>query len=404
MNVGRMMEFARLLVDLESRFRIQKRMGTVAARMQDIINAPQDVQHQTNTLAAVDELRKSLQEMSQELTQPVLEFLAESGGNPFFLTSMGDAIGEQLRSSGITPGVAKSYVDDLIATRNQYLDNLKGAGNNLKALKFKEYTLSPGDAEIGFKIPRTLFKNKLGGLAHELTFIDFTVFTFSEAVTGEKKEGDLAQLSTTDPVILLAAAVDVVAAIAGAVKWLMDAYAKYLEILEMKARLREIEMPAGTLKELESRADKKLEQAIEEVVERILKKKPLGRLAEVANALRFSLKGLIARVERGMTIEVRFLPAPKEEGQTEEQAAEAAKKESELQKLQRDLVFPQIPETPLLAIPAWPACRVDTETAKPRRTRKKREVKLEEKIVGFAGELNGGHEAKGTEAKAAKQN
>ena len=135
-------------------------------------------------------------------------------------------------------------------------------------------------------------------------------------------------------------------------------------------------MPAEALEQLQTRADAKLEQAIEEAIERILRKKPLGRLAEVANGLRYALKGLIARIERGMTIEVRFLPAPKAEGQTEEQAVEVARQDAELQKLQKDLVFPQLPETPLLAIPTWPARKAEKEPAKIRRLRKKKSVEL----------------------------
>ena len=222
MNVGRMMEFARLLLDLETRFKVQKRMTNVASRIQEIMNAPQDAQHQTNTLNAVAELRKALNDMSPELNQPVLEFLEETGGNPYFLPSMGDGIEAQIRASGITPAVAKSFVDELLTKRNQYLDNLKAAGSHLKALKFVEYALAPGDAELGFKIPRALFENKLSGLAEELSFIDFTVFTFSEAVTGEKQEGRLAQLSTSDPFVLIWASAPVIAALAASVKWLMD--------------------------------------------------------------------------------------------------------------------------------------------------------------------------------------
>lgn len=382
MNVGRMMEFSSQLIDLESRARIQKRLQAVSARIQDIINAPQEASHQTATLSAVTELQNALQEIQPDLDQPVLDFLTETGGNPYFLPAMGDDIEDQVRSSGITPTVAKSYVDEMLNRRSGYVEHLKNAGSHLRALKFTKYEIPEGQAEIGFKIPRTLFENKLGAFADELTFIDFTVFTFSEAVTGEKQEGQLAQLSTSDPIVLVTAGAHVIAAMAASVKWLMDAYAKHLEILKLRAELQALGMPQSSMKQIEKIGEERLEAAIEAAVEKVLKKRATGRLAEIGNALRIALRGLIARIERGMTIEVRFLPAPSTENETEEQAAAAKAQEEQFKKLERELVFPPVPEQPLLAIPSWP--KRDVTEAEPAPKKKRMTKKAKEAAAASA--------------------
>lgn len=388
MNVGRMMEFARLLLEVDGRFKIQKRLSNISARLQEIINAPQEAQHQTNMLSSVSELRQALEGLRPELNPPLLEFLDETGGQAYFTISMAEEIADQVRSSGITPTVAKTFVDRLNSRRGQYLENLKAAGTNLKALNFHEYSIAPGDAEIGFKIPRSLFENNLDGLAGELEFIDFTVFTFAEAVTGDKQHAKVAQLSTTDPLVLVTAGVHVVGVIAASVKWMLDAYAKYLEILELRERLKSYNMTTQTLDEVTAAGDKEIEEAIEAAVQKILKKKLVGRAAELANGLRYALRGLIARIERGMTIEVRFLPAPKEEGQTEEQAAEADRQESELRDLQRNLVYPPVPEKPLLAIPARHAKNRGAKSPKPRKKRT-RQAAHDKKDQSAHADLNG---------------
>lgn len=399
MNVGRMMEFGSQLMGLEAQGRIQKKLQTVSARIQDIITAPQEASHQTATLSAVTELQNALLQIQPDIDQPALEFLIETGGNPYFLPVMGDDIEDQVRSSGITPAVAKSYVDELLSRRSAYLEHLKNASNNLRALKFTEYEIPEGQAEIGFKIPRTLFENKLGAFADELSFIDFTVFTFSEAVTGEKQEGQLAQLSTSDPVVLVTAGVHVIAAMAASVKWLMDAYAKHLEILKLRADLQAIGMPQISMKQVEKIAEEKLQAAIEAAVEKVLKKRATGRLAEVGNALRIALRGLIARIERGMTIEVRFLPAPSTENETEEQAAATKAQEEEFKKLERELVFPPVPESPLLAIPAWPK-RDGVGEAEPA-PKKKRMTKKEKEFAAAATAAAAANDANGAESPKA---
>lgn len=354
MNIGRMIEFARILLGLEEIERIQKRLANVSTRIQNVIDSPQDLQQQQNALAAVSEVCEALGRVADELSEPIRDFLIETGGDLYFMPAMGRLVEDKVSSSGILPAVAKQFVDELQQKRHKYLESLREADKHLRALRFEEYTLPPGTAEVGFKIPRSLFENKPGNLAGELKFIDFTVSTFTEAVTGEKVEGEIAQLATSDPVIVIQTLAEAVLMIAWSTKILVGAYSEYLANLAIKQQLRLLEMSADAQKELDDKSRKKLDKAIEQAVERVLKKKSVGRSNEVANALRASMKGLIARIERGLKIEVRFIAAPKQEAVDEAVAAAEAKADEEFRRVQRELTFPQIPETPLLEIPKWP--------------------------------------------------
>lgn len=356
MNVGRMMEFARQLVELDTRNKIQKRLNNIANRVQEIVNAPQEVAHQSNALTAVAELKAGLVSLNSEMSDSLRDFLVETGGDVFFFEEMADTIDQQIRSSGITAAVAKSFVDQLNSRRNKYIESLKAAESTLRSLKFQEYPIPPGQAEVSFRIPRRLIDNKPSKLAHEVWFVDFTVNIFSEAISGEKQEGQVAQLASSDPTVFITTAVHVAAGISLSVKLLVDAYAKYISILKMREQLKAIEMSTEALKELDGKADKNLESSIEKIIEKVLERRQqpdrggLGRLSELKNGLRYVLKGLVAKFEFGFKVEVRCLPQGKE-GMSEEQAAAATKIEEEIKSFQK-VEYPELPETPLLKLPA----------------------------------------------------
>jgi hypothetical protein len=73
------------------------------------------------------------------------------------------------------------------------------------------------------------------------------------------------------------------------------------------------------------------------------------RKNEVHTFLEKSLEALLARIERGMTVEIRLLPPPKEEGN--EGAEVTAVAFQHLAEIQKQLAFPAPSGEPVLQIP-----------------------------------------------------
>jgi len=67
------------------------------------------------------------------------------------------------------------------------------------------------------------------------------------------------------------------------------------------------------------------------------------------------LEALLAKIERGLTIELRLPPPPKEvdeeENEVSEEGAAEIKAHQELLEVEKQLVFPEPSENPVLTIP-----------------------------------------------------
>ena len=79
------------------------------------------------------------------------------------------------------------------------------------------------------------------------------------------------------------------------------------------------------------------------------------RRGELSGSLKWVLEALLAKIERGLTIELRLPPPPKEvdekEDEVSEEGAAAIKAHQELLEVEKQLVFPEPSENPVLTIP-----------------------------------------------------
>ena len=78
--------------------------------------------------------------------------------------------------------------------------------------------MEPGEAEIGFRLPRQLFEDNLDGLIGELPEIRFIVRAFSEASTGSAEPIIVKQIPTTEPIFFFGMSVSTVVAVGKAVQ------------------------------------------------------------------------------------------------------------------------------------------------------------------------------------------
>ena len=300
-------------------------------------------------------LRKSATSLSAEMTPAQWDFLGDLDAQPLFGGDLVQDIENKFATNGIMPAVVKAFVGELLTKRQKILENYRNILSNVEAIGLRIERLNAGEAEVGFTIPRSLFENSLAGLAGEFKFIDKVMIVFSEVVTGEREPAMVGELSTTDPLILVTAGVAVVAAVGKTVTWLLDRYEQTLRIRKLMAESAAIGAPDSIQNEYKSLILKTINDGIDARISELLPNPSQPREQELSNGLRLVMQGMLARIERGMKVEIRFLPPVDEKAETKVDADAAQKKKNaylELTSIQQKLNFPlELPSEPVLALP-----------------------------------------------------
>jgi hypothetical protein len=381
MNVSRLLELIQEVLHVEEDHHLQRTLTALVGALQQMVSNPQDADHQTDVADKLKELRQSLEGAHSDLAAAAYEFLDEVNGEDFFSPVLAENIAHEMRENAMTPSVVNAFVEKTVASREQLLENMRSARKTLLALGFRRTDLEAGTAELGFLIPRDIFDNTIGGLAEELQLIDRLVGVFSEAVTGRREHPILDQLSTTKPLVLLIAAPAVVKAIAETVKFVLETYKQIVDIKEVRERTRGLKIAIDLmLKGFDDHIKKVIDEAIDARIDILIPARGVGRQQEVANGgLRWAIKYLMSRIERGMKIEVKSLPPPKAviEGEDERPAAEKeeeAKVEAmfgSIEDAQRELRFDGIDVgTPVLQLePPPPPEKKARKQRKPRKAK-----------------------------------
>lgn len=252
----------------------------------------------------------------------------------------------------MTPAVVRTEAQELLTQRAQFIDQLRSLDNSLRSLGFTEDDLEPGEAEIGFQIPRSLFENELGGFARELQELRFIIRPFSELSGNAGEPVEVRTISTTDPLIFLGIKVATITLIGNAVTWCLERWKSVEEIRKLRAETAKIQHE--TAQKIAGQYDQMIKDTVkEEVLKEAARLVAEGQVAgarqnEVQTYVEKALEALLARIERGMTVEIRLLPPPKEEGD-EQGATQIAFQH--LAEIQKQLAFPAPSGEPVLQIP-----------------------------------------------------
>jgi hypothetical protein len=297
------------------------------------------------------ELQLVMQNMRARFAPSQFEYLEQIGAKKFFIEDLYNEIGDLIKANPLTPAITHQYVSSLNAERNSYIDSLIQLSARLSALGIKTSIPDPGTSEVGFKIPRKLFDGNLDGLISELREIRFIMRSFSEVATASVEPIVLKQISTTDPLFTFIANVATVSLVARAVSWALDTWKTVEEIRKLRAETSKlkIEQETDILRILDSSIINTVEKAIKEKVAGMIPDASDGRPREMQSHLKLALDSLFARIERGMIVEVRFVPPPPEEGMVSAAADSAAF--ASLAETTPRLVFPVSAGEPVLPLP-----------------------------------------------------
>ena len=261
-------------------------------------------------------------------------------------------ISDWMQKNPLTPVVIQTNLNEIKARRQNYIENITKLRDSLEAIGVKASVLKPGDAEIGILLPRSLFNNDFELLIKELNQFKFILRAFSEFATGTVELIEVRQISTSDPLFFLGMTPLVIAMVADAVTWALNTWKQIEEIRKVRADTSKLTMfSEEEVKSIfETKIKDFIEEAVSEKLDALLTDGETGRPKEQRINLRHSLDSLLARIERGVTIQVRFLPPP-QITQEDGTQSEIPKEFEVLQEITPQLVFPKFEGTPILPLP-----------------------------------------------------
>lgn len=353
MNTSRLREIVDLLLELEQKFQIQAILNEANTALQNIISQPQNPDFQKQFSNCIEQLRGSAANAREQLQPTRISLIDEIGGNKFFVIDLAGLIDDWAQKNGMTPAVTQQKLQELLNERQNYIDQITRLRDSLNAVGIKAINLGGGDAEIGILLPRELFNNELGSLIKELGEIKFILRAFSELATGTAEQIEVRQISTSDPQFFFHMSPATIALIGAAVTWVLNTWKQVEEIREARARTRKANV--YTEQELQDFFDNKIKSTIAAAVEsetnnlvaRIVDKNE--RVHEQRQQLKASLELLLERIERGMTVEIRYLPPPPITDAAGVASAETAAFD-EFSRIAPQLIFPKTEGTPVLQL------------------------------------------------------
>ena len=175
MNTEQLLALVRSLNQLEGKQQWQQQLTELVASMSNLASNPAETTYQTDVSDRLKSLGNSLAELEAQFSPAYVKRLEELGAIPFFSTAMTKRLRQALAENSVTPAVVRQEAQELLTQRTQFIGQIQALESSLASLGFEEDDLAPGEAEIGFQIPRMLFENELGGFARELQELRFII-------------------------------------------------------------------------------------------------------------------------------------------------------------------------------------------------------------------------------------
>jgi hypothetical protein len=358
MNTEQLLSLVAELTGDEKNFELQEKLGALVNAFNNLASNPQAPSHQTDVAEGLKKLGQALTRLERTYPPATLARMEQIGARPYFTSAMIRRLRQSMDDNPMMPAVVQTDAQQLLDERAAFIAHLNQLEAAMEALGFEETELEEGEAEVGFQIPRTIFENELEGFSRELHELRLIIRAFSEVAGNAGERIELRQISTTDPLLYVALGYVTVKYVGQGVAWCLDRWKTLEEIRNLRANtanLKDVPAAQGMAKQWDEIIKQTVEMSVRQEAERLAAeaKVPAARQHEVANHMAVALEGLLARIERGMTVDIRFIEPPQKEGE-EADPEEAAQFEA-LAAIQKELVFPQIGDSPpLLRLPKQP--------------------------------------------------
>lgn len=368
MNVERLHAIAAALrVDLDQSSVLSHLQNLVSA-LSSQVSQPGQPQYQQQTSQHLTELLAALEKAEVDNFPPTWQqVLEEIGAKPLTGAQLAASVRSIFAQNQITPSVAQQLLQKLLTDLQTLSSSIDQLLAGLQALSVGSEDLEPGECELGVLVPRAFLDNRLDRFASELDELNQIFSVFAEVATGSRPGFEIKTISSTDLSVYLEVAAIVGACIATAVERIVALYKQLLEIRKIQGDLVLQGVDRKNLEGLEKHANGVMEAGIDKLVKELLAdfhvKGDANRKNELTIELKFSLKKIANRIDRGFNIEVRMEePEPasaSQDGAAEEKALLAA--HSKIAEAAHSMQFLKLEGEPILQLTEGKAGKTKAE-------------------------------------------
>lgn len=275
------------------------------------VSQPNQPQYQQQTSQFYSELVMRLESAAVNNFSPTWQqALEELGATELMGKSLAEQVKDIFGRNQITPSVAQQELQDLsnrLQALSTALDQLLAG---FKALLVGKEELAPGECELGVLVPRAFVDNRLDRFAEELEELNRIFSVFAELSTGSRPSFEIKTISSTDLSVFLEVGAIVGACVATSVERIIALYKTLLEVRKLQGELVAQGVDKKNLKGLEDHVGAIMDSGIDGLVKELLAeykgKSDAGRKNEISIELKFALKKVANRIDRGFNIEVRM--------------------------------------------------------------------------------------------------
>jgi len=341
------------LLDIEATYSAQSHLEQARNAMNNMANSPQEPSYQTAFADAWEKLRVSIEKIHDDLSPAEWDRLSEFSVPFYFSRQLVDKLDALIAANPATPAVIRDGLSNIINERQAQIQHFNSLNDELAYFGFELPENETNQGQVGFKVPRSMFDNNLQGMIDELNFIKRFVRVIAELEGESPDDIEVGNISTSDPVFWFIVAYGVAKGIAKITDWSLKTWKTVEEIRQLRAQTAnigsftedEIEKFFGD--KIESEIKKSIDEGISVILSEI---EDQHRKNELETGLSSLLKQFLARIERGMTVDVKYLPPPQADGDLEEIVEEREEKAYEMQVAASKLVFPRPVGSPVLLL------------------------------------------------------
>ena len=320
MNVERLHAIASAIkTDLQTTSTLSH-LQNLADALHNLSSSPGNVDYQTALSVNLKALHTALLSSATNTFSPTWkQVISETGMDVLLGMPLAATVDNIIAKNQMTLGVAANEVKVLLSSVTELSNVINALLSGFSTLAVGSEDLDPGECELGVLVPRGFVGNRLDYFAEELEELNKIFGTFSELASNSRPGFEIKTISSSDLSVYLEAAPVVGACIAVAVERIIALYKQLLEVRKLQGELRKQGLEDKSLKGIEDHANGVMEQGIDTLVKELVKEfhhgGEKGRVNELKVELKYSLKKIANRIDRGFNIDVRMSEPATEEGE-----------------------------------------------------------------------------------------
>jgi hypothetical protein len=311
MDAGRLLQVVAEFVAEVTSIKLQETLSAVASSLQQSMQVPNQPTHEQNFKDGLSRLRDALNKCQSNSWTPSKRLILEQAG---LATATGVGLGEKIAAILTRGSVIRQPILNelhaLVQEVQQKIAQATQATSALAQLGVKPARPPAGMAEIGFLLPDAIHTESIEDIGRELKVIDQILRTLAElhgeavasAVISDINRGSL-EVFAVAPYLIARALLDLAERV-------LNIWQRIIDLRRQQAELEKNQVPAGVLEVLKAHIDERLTNESAALAHEIVSGTTIqdeGRKNELETQLKYAIKNLAARIDRGAKVEASVL-------------------------------------------------------------------------------------------------